>query len=194
MAATGGLFFYYEQGIHERDMMDIELLWEKAREKTEIVRGRVKSLATFRRTDVPYVFLAESAVNEGHTVIRKGKVIVEKPMILLPEDMPQFEGFDFEEDLHMREEAVQMFLFMRGIRFPSLKYNNTVSKLDLSEDSLAKVADKMRKKLEKEENVNTALILGPEDCWQFSVLIYVASLVGRCARTDIINMIDRING
>lgn len=186
--------FLYQAMNEKRDNMDIELLWEKAREKTEVVRGRVKSLATFKRTDVPYVFLAESAVNEGHTVIRKGKVIVEKPMILLPEDMPQFEGFDFEESLQMGESAVQTFLFMRGIRFPSLKYNNTVSKLDLSEDPLAKAVEKAKKRLEREENVNTALIIGPEDCWQFSVLIYVASLVGRCARTDILNIIDKING
>jgi hypothetical protein len=174
--------------------MDIELLWEKAKAKTEVLRGRAKNLATFKRTDVPYVFLAESAVNEGHTVVRKGKVIVERPVILLSEDMPQFEGFDFEEDLHMRDEAVQMFLFMRGIRFPSLKYNNTVSKLDLSEEPLAKAAEKVKKKLEREENVNTALIIGPEDCWQLSILLYIASLVGRCARTDMLNIIDRING
>ncbi len=174
--------------------MDIELLWEKAKEKTEVVRGRAKALSTFKRTDVPYVFLAESAVNEGHTVIRKGKVIVEKPMIFLPEDMPQFEGFDFEQDLHVNQDVVQMFLFMRGIRFPSLKYNNTVTDLDLSEKTLAKEIEKRRKKLEQQENVNTALIVGPEDCWQLSVLIYIASLVGRCARTDILNIIGKMSG
>ena len=53
--------------------------------------------------------------------------------------------------------------------------------------------DKYKKVLEKEENVNTALILGPEDCWQFSVLFYMAALVGRCARTDIMNLMDRLN-
>ncbi len=168
-------------------------MWEKAKEKTEVVRGRVKALATFKRTDVHYVFLAESVVNEGHTIIRKGKIIVEKPMIFLPEDMPQFEGFDFEKDLQVNQDVVQMFLFMRGIRFPSLKYNNTVTKLDLSEEPLSKELEKRKKKLEREENVSTALIVGPEDCWQLSILIYVASLVGRCARTDIINIVEKLS-
>ena len=171
--------------------MDIESLWEKAQAKTEIVRGRVKGLATFDTTRVPYVFLGESVVNEGHTVVRKGKVLVERPMILLPEDLPQFEGFDFEEDLDIEQGAMQMFFLMRGIRFPSLKYNNTVESLELEEASLLKTADKLKKTLEKKENVNTALILGPEDCWQLSILIYMASLVSRCARTDIMNLMDR---
>lgn len=171
--------------------MDIERLWEKAQEKTEVVRGRIKTLPTFTNTRVPYWFLAESAVNEGHTVIRKGRVIIEKPMILLPEDLPQFEGFDLEDELNVDQGAMQMFFLMRGIRFPSLKYNNTVETLDLADASLAKTVTKHKKELEKEENVSTALILGPEDCWQFSIMLYMAALVGRCARTDIMNLMDR---
>ena len=171
--------------------MDIEQLWKKAQKKTEILRGRAKGLPTFKTARVPYVFLGESVVNEGHTVVRKGRIIIEKPMIFLPEDLPQFEGFEFEEDLKVEQGTMQMFFLMRGIRFPSLKYNNTIDSLDLEEASLSSSADKHKKTLEREENVKTALILGPEDCWQFSILLYMASLVGRCARTDIMNIMER---
>ncbi len=174
--------------------MDIEQLWEKAQDKTEVIRGRVKGLSTFGNTKVPYVFLGESVVNEGHVVVRKGKIIIEKPMIVLPENMPQFEGFEFEDDIDGGLDAVHTFFYMRGIRFPSLKYNNTVDKLDLEEMTLSKSIEKHRKNLERRENVSTALIVGPEDCWQFSVLLHMASLIGRCARTDILNLIDKING
>jgi len=171
--------------------MDIEALWDKAKEKTEIIRGRVKSLATFSHTEVPYIFLAESAVNEGNTVVRRGKIIVEKPMIILPQDMPQFDGFDFEKEMHVNQELVQTFFLMRGIRFPSLKYNNTVYNVDVDERSLTATVEHYRKKLESKENVTTALILGPEESWQFSLLFYMASLVGRAARTDIMNLLNR---
>lgn len=174
--------------------MNIEELWEKAQKSTEVVRGRAKALPTFNSARVPYVFLGESSVNEGHTVVRRGKVMVEKPMILLPEDLPQFEGFNFEEEMDIEQGAMQMFFLMRGVRFPSLKYNNSVEKLSLEETSLAKAAEKHKKNLERRENVSTALLLGPEDCWQFSVLLYIASLIGRCARTDIMNLMDRFNG
>ena len=56
---------------------------------------------------------------------------------------------------------------------------------------MSKCIEKQKKALERSENVNTAIIIGPEDCWQFSVIIYMASLVGRCARTDILNMMDK---
>lgn len=171
--------------------MDIEQLWEKAQKNTEIVRGRVKGLPTFSSARVPYIFLAESVVNEGHTVARKGRIIIEKPMIFLPEDLPQFEGFDIEEDFDIEQGAMQMFFMMRGIRFPSLKYNNAVETLDLEELSLAKSVEKHKRELEREENVNTALILGPDDCWQFSILLYMAGLVGRCARNDIANLMEK---
>ena len=171
--------------------MDIEQFWEKAQKKTEIIRGRVKALPTFQNTRVPYIFLAESAVNEGHTVVRKGRIIIEKPMLFLPEDLPQFDGFDFEEEFDLEQGTLQMFFLMRGIRFPSLKYNNTMEGLDLEEGPLSKSIEKHKRKLEKKENVNTALIIGPEDCWQFSILIYMASFVGRCMRTDIMNLMDK---
>lgn len=171
--------------------MDIEYLWEKAQKNTEIIRGRIKALATFEYTNVPYLFLAESVVNEGHTLIRKGKVIIDKPIIFLPEDMPQFEGFDFEEEMGIEHGAMQMFFFMRGIRFPSFKYNNTVDKLDVEDSSLAKCVEKYKQKMEQEENVNTALIIGTEDSWQFSVIIYIAMLISRCARNDIANLMNR---
>ena len=167
---------------------------KKHRKKTEVIRGRVKALPTFRHARVPYIFLGESVVNEGHTVIRKGKIIIEKPLILLPENMPQFEGFDLEKDLEVEHSTIQTFFMLRGIRFPSLKYCNTVEKLDLDEAPLAKTAKKYQKELEREENVNTVLILGPEDCWQFSIILYMATLIGRCAKNDIINLMERLHG
>lgn len=171
--------------------MDIEQVWEKARAKTEIIRGRVDGLSTFSHTAVSYIFLAESAVNEGNTVVRKGRIIVDKPMIVLPQDMPQFEGFDFEEELHINQELVQTFFLMRGIRFPSLKYNNTVYEIDVDESPLSACVERYKRHLEKKENVSTALVVGPENCWQFSLLFYVASLVSRCAWTDITKLLDK---
>lgn len=171
--------------------MDIEKLWEKAKERTEVIRGRVRPLSTFRNTRVPYLFLAESVVNEGCTVVRKGRVTVEQPMILLPEDMPQFEGFDFDEDLDASSDSVETFFLMRGIRFPSLKYHNTIDELDLENRSLSKSVKDHKNRLERVENVSTALLIGAEDCWQFSILLYMAGLVARCARRDIVNILNR---
>jgi len=104
--------------------MDLNELWQKALKKTEIVRPRLKGLSSTAATTLPYLFLAESSVNMGDTVVRQGEVVVEKPTIILPHHLPQFEGFDFEKGMHYSDDTVLNFLLIRGVNFPSLKYNN----------------------------------------------------------------------
>src|SRR3989338_11517731 len=122
-------------------MMNIQEAWEKALKTTEITRPRVQPLHTFEATLLPYIFLAESLVNTGDTVVRKGEIRVEKPSIVLPMNMPQFEGFEFEESLHMNEELLKSFFLVRGVSFPSMKYNNKVDSLDVFEGCLPKALE-----------------------------------------------------
>ena len=175
---------------YKRWNMDIQEKWEKALEKTEIVRPRIQELLTFSHTDTPYIFLSESAINIGDTVVRKGSILVEKPSLILPLGLPQFDGFDFEKEPSINEDMVTNFLLVRGIRFPSLKYNNKTYSLDLFEDQLEKAIEHYREKLQREEDVCTGLIIGPEDCWQFSVLIFVCTQVVRAADGDIRKLLD----
>lgn len=170
--------------------MDIQEKWEKALEKTEIIRPRVQELLTFSPTDLPYIFLSESTVNIGDTVVRKGSILVEKPSLILPLGLPQFEGFNFEKEPDIDDDRVANFLLVRGVKFPSLKYNNKTYSLDIFEDRLKKAIEHYSDKLQREENVNTGLIIGPEDCWQFSVLIFVCTQVVRSTNGDIRKLLD----
>lgn len=165
--------------------MDLHDKWEKALKKTEILRLRASTLFTFKLTELPYIFLGESAVNIGDTVVRKGKVLVHEPSIFLPPNFPQFEGFEFEKDYQADEDAVRTFLLVRGVSFPSLKYTNEVSTIDVYENSLSKAINHFSHQLEMKEDIYTALIVGPEDCWQFSVLIFVCAMVTKSAPGDL---------
>ena len=102
-------------------------MWQKAIKNTEIMRTRVRLLETFTHTEIPYIFLAESTLNIGDTVVRKGNVLVEKPAIILPGNPPQLHGFEFEDAVDIDANKVIDFLLIRGVRFPSLKYNNQTS-------------------------------------------------------------------
>ena len=84
--------------------MELEELWNRAVEHTEIYRKRATHLQSFSSTECPYIFLGESQVNPGDTVVRKGLVTVHRPLIIRPEHYPKFEGFDFEEELKTNEE------------------------------------------------------------------------------------------
>ncbi|MSR77309.1 MAG: hypothetical protein EXS63_03665 [Candidatus Omnitrophica bacterium] len=170
--------------------MDIHSAWSKALKQTEIVRFRLQPLHAFETTKLPYIFLAESSVNLGDTVVRKGAVAVDKPSIHLPSDLPQLEGFDFERESKLNQDLLTTFLLVRGVRFPSFKYQNKTESLDLFEGRLKGAIDRYSRELHQEENISTGLIVGPEDCWQFSVLIFICMQVQRSADSDIRKLMD----
>lgn len=168
--------------------MSLEELWDKALKQTEIIRSRMLELATFETTVLPYVFLAESSLNAGDTVVRRGHVLVERPSLILPS--PQFNGFAFEHDLHLSEDAVVNFLLVRGIKFPSLRYRHELSSLDLREGSLQQTIDHFSNQLTRAEDLSTGLVVGPEDAWQLSIMMLVGSLVSRSLEGDLRRLLE----
>ena len=170
--------------------MDIQELWDKARKRTEILRMRLQDLSTFEATVVPYTFLAESSLNAGDTVVRRGHVLIERPAIVLPNFSPQFEGFAFDRDLQLSDNALTTFLLVRGIQFPSLRYRHEVSSLDVFEDSLQRAVKHFSQQLAAAEDTKTGLVIGPEEAWQFSLVLLVGALVVRSAEGDLRRILD----
>lgn len=170
--------------------MDLHELWDRACKRTEILRLRMQDLATFDATSVPYVFLAESSMNTGDTVVRRGQVVIERPSIVLPNFSPQFDGFELEETLHLNPSALSTFLLVRGVQFPSLKYRHVTSSLDVMERSLHDASKQWLDQLKRAEDIQTGLVIGPEDAWQFSVLLLTGALVVRSAEGDLRRIID----
>ena len=168
--------------------MNLEESWQKALKQTEIIRGRATELATFDTTILPYIFLAESAFHVGDTVVRKGQVLVERPSLILPS--PQFLGFALEQEAHVSDDALLNYLLVRGIKFPSLRYRHELSSLDVREASLQSSIDHFHDQRMRAEDVQTGLVVGPEDAWQLSVLILVGSLVIRSAEGDLRRILE----
>ncbi|HAW49698.1 TPA: hypothetical protein DCX16_01925 [bacterium] len=167
--------------------MTLEEFWEKARNETQVLRARAKPLSDLQSTIIDYLLLAESQANPGNTVVRKGKVWVHKPLIILPKEVPIFEGFDFED-----MDDVPSFMFMRGVQFPALKYSNIIDSIEIYRGVLSSAIDDFMERLQQMEDIKTGLIKGIEQGWQFSVLIYVAFLVLRQVPSDIRRIIEDI--
>src|SRR5271167_3476174 len=110
--------------------MDSTSAWEKALRETNIIRSRITGLQTFGETQVPYILLSPSMINEGDTVVRTGEVLVHRPSLILPPNVPQLEGFNRQED-SFKEEAMINFLMVRGITLPSMKYDNKIFSLNV---------------------------------------------------------------
>lgn len=165
--------------------MDFEKAWNDALKSTEIVRSRIQALEMAGRTYVPYILLTESSINAGDTVVRKGEIYVEKPSLIIPPNNPQFNGFEFDELEDFEEHSMINFLILRGVRFPSLRYDNKTSSLEVFEGKLSEAVKKYEKILQQQENVNTGLIIGHEEYWQFSLIIFIVSQIARNADNDI---------
>jgi len=160
--------------------MSLQEKWERAIRETKILRPRLRGLLAFENTELPYTCLTKSVVN-----------VVHKPMIVLPRDLPQFEGFEFERDFdEVDEDEIGKFLLMRGVSFPMLKYSNQTYTVNLFEGPLEKAIGYFSRQLERKEDVHSGLITGPEDSWQFSVLMYVGTLAIRSAPHDIERLLD----
>ena len=170
--------------------MDLEGAWEKALKKTEIIRGRVQSLQTFTDTRVPYIFLAESSVNVADTIVRKGEVTVQKPSLILPPNIPQFKGFDFTDQLGVDENSLINFLLVRGISMPSFHYDNRTNALDIFEGGLSQAVKHYNQLLQQEENIQSGLVTGPEECWQLSLVIFICAQIVKNMDTDVRKLLD----
>ena len=101
--------------------MNIQEAFEKALKETDIIRSRVLSLQTFADTHVPYVLLSASSINPGDTVVRKGEVLVQKPSLILPPNIPQFDGFDRDDLPGLDSDAMINLLLVRGVSLPSIR-------------------------------------------------------------------------
>lgn len=176
--------------------MDVYGLWLKALKHTQIIRARVSSLRVDEDTPMPYIFLGESTVNAGDTVVRKGEVSIQRPSLILPPNIPQLEGYDWEDGEELKDlpNSITNFFLVRGIALPSYRYNNKTSEMDIFEGRLSKAIAHYRDELQRAENVHTGLVIGPEDCWQFSVLLYNCAQVVKNADHDIQRLLDEFRG
>jgi hypothetical protein len=170
--------------------MDVHSAWEKALQETDIVRSRVTGLQTFSETHVPYILLSPSMINEGDTVVRTGEVLVHRPSLILPPNIPQLEGFNFDGEDSFKEDSMINFLMVRGITLPSMKYDNKVSSLNVFEGKIEDAIGVYGNRLQREENTSAGLICGPDEVWQLSLLIFVCSQIAKNSSADIRRLLD----
>lgn len=170
--------------------MDLERNWERALQKTEIIRPRIQPLSSAESTMLPYILLSETGGGSPDTFVRKGRVLVEKPALILPPNNPQWEGFDWSSEKRREADGLLNFLLVRGVQFPSMRYNNQTESFSVYDGGLNEASEHFKKSLQKEENLSAGLVLGPEDCWQFSVLVFICSQVLKSADGDIRTLLD----
>ncbi len=170
---------------------------EYALSHTQLVRPPEQRLSTFGSTNIHYYLLTEPLDSVGETRIREGKVIAERPRIVTPGYfLNTFEGFGE----HAKEQA--MAILNRYGYEPDIleyRYKNRVDDTWVISEHISQVISKISEKIDNEKDTLAAILKGPDDAWQISLMKFVldltrASLPRNIFELDRRGLFERIQG
>lgn len=157
---------------------------------TKILRSRKNHLFTFGNTILPYIILANSSINLGNCIIRTGEVVVEKPQILVANDLTSFEGFESEKN-DKELDQVRFALMSRGILLPQMNYKNSTQRLNVISDKLEVAVEREMNRLEDANDSRTGVIQCNEDTWNLALLHYVLTQIARSSSSNMQEYFER---
>jgi len=166
-------------------------IFQAALETTDIIKRRQYSLFTFGSTRLPYYFIAESEIDPHDTVVREGRVEVEKPYIYIPGYNPQFEGFEFNEDMPLDEDDIKHVFMTRRIMLPSLHYINAEKNLTVDSVGIEEKIKSTCTLLDRRSDTVTAVIRGKDKFFPFPLLIYVGEMILRSTGSNLIDLMEK---
>jgi hypothetical protein len=155
--------------------MDINERIEFAVQQTEILRPPKQSLATFGATNIYYYLLTEPVYTEltgeaSETVVRKGRVIAERPRIVTPYYLSQLQGFS-----HEARKYLDALIRSRGPDVPGLFYTycNEPKDLSIVSDHWQVVVARLNAEIDRHGDPLTSIIKGEGDLWDVSLLKFI---------------------
>ncbi len=72
-----------------------------------------------------------------------------------------------------------------------MKYDNKAETLKIYDGHIEKAIKHYSNALQRREDVHSGLVIGSEDCWQFSILIFICTQIAKSANSDIRRLLDR---
>ena len=157
---------------------------------TEVLRPPKQHLSTFGTTNIYYYLVTEPAYSDlvkdiTETVIREGRVVTEKPKIVTPYYLSHLEGFS--QDARKYFEAL---INAHGPNAPGLfyTYKNEPKELNIVSDDLLSVVKKLNDKIDRNGDPLTAIIKGPDELWDVSLMKFIYEITRGSVRDNLIQM------
>lgn len=167
-----------------------ELNEEKFRkfwEQTKLVRTYKPRLSSYLDIDLPYIFLSQHPELE-RVFVKKGKVYVKKPAIIIPGVTAEFEGFEYGDEIKR-----QVAILTRMIRLPYYKYSHKpIAEEILDYGYLEEIIERYDKEMEKENDEKTGLIIGNIKGWSISLARYSFEVATKSAPENIKELLERV--
>lgn len=147
---------------------------EYAINHTQLVRTPQQKLNTFGITNVHYYLLTEPMESVKKTRIREGRVIAEKPRIVTPHYfLNAFEGFGADA-ARQAQELIHKYGFDPDIL--EYHYRNEMGESWILSDDIGQVVLKINGKIDEEKDSMAAILRGPDDVWQVSLMMFITNM------------------
>jgi hypothetical protein len=166
---------------------------EYAVRHTEILRLPKQTLATFGMTNIGYYLVTEPVYSElekdvTETVVREGRVVAERPRIVTPHYLSQFEGFSPDAKRYFN-----MLLKKYGPNAPGLfySYRNEPKGLTIVAGSITAVVDKINAEIDKRGDPLVAIIKGEDECWDVSLLKFIYEMARNSMENNLLQLQSR---
>jgi len=166
---------------------------QSAVSNTEILRPPRQSLSTFGTTNIRYYLLTEPAYSElvgniTETVIREGRVIAERPRIVTPYYLSRLEGFSSDARRYF-ESLIKEY----GSSVPGLfyAYKNELKGLNIVEDNLPSVVNKINDEINQRRDPLSAIIKGVDELWDVSVAKFIYEVTRGSVQDNLWQMNER---
>ncbi|MEE9525712.1 MAG: hypothetical protein V3V78_03860 [Candidatus Woesearchaeota archaeon] len=151
----------------------------------DVVKPRVeeRTLHSFGKTQLPY-YIISGTIYEN-TIVRKGILTAEKPMLYLPEmgNDYYFEGFDVDEETLSNARRS----FSIGYRFANKIESQTNCNYSISDQ----VVHGISRELEENQDTATAVMSVPEEYWHAALFKYLSDVCTRSVPGNIIDFRER---
>ena len=149
-----------------------------ALEHTELIRAPQQKLSTFGSSVIDYYVVTELVGNLS--VVRDGKVIVERPKIVTPAYLVNVEGFSEQARRYVammaRERPYESGIFYR--------YKNEPRGMNVVSEPIRQVISKLSSQIEEQNNPLSTIIRGVEELWDVSLLMFIYELTTQSVRTN----------
>ena len=160
---------------------------------TKVLRPPRQTLATFGTTNIYYYLVTEPSYKEivgelEETVVREGRVLVEKPKVVTPSYLTNVEGFS-----EHAKKYIEMLIREYGPHTPGLvySYKNELKEMTIVSSDIDSVAHKLNEKIEKEGNQLSAIIKGVDELWDVSLLKFITDMTRYSLGSNIFELRER---
>ncbi|MFT5467346.1 MAG: hypothetical protein ACI8UO_002450 [Verrucomicrobiales bacterium] len=148
-------------------------------ETTRVLYEPDRRIDTFGSTEFKFRLVTELMDSVNQVRVRSGRISAEKPTILRPESLSdfQFEGFGEQAD------AFSEWLEQNSGKFAFLKYGFNFKRSDVSEnivhDSIDIVSDRVLTEVRDSGDPSTVVIAGIDEAWEICLLRFTLQMIDR---------------